>query len=94
MSDIDARARSPRRPDQSNLRSILPLSWPTLRHAVLCPRREWSRRERRDIDEAPKGELSGESESIEPTLHTTLKLASLLALGAVSPAGIEPTFKV
>ena len=28
-------------------------------------RREWSRRESRDIDEARKGELSGESESIE-----------------------------
>ena|SRR5437588_8422022 len=80
--------------NQSNLHSILPLSWPTLWHLELCPRREWSPRERRDIDEAPKGELSGESESIEPTLNATLKLANLLALGAVSPAGIEPTFKV
>ena len=33
---VEARARR----DQSNLYSALPLSWPTLRHAVLCPRRE------------------------------------------------------
>src|SRR5437588_10951690 len=32
--------------------------------------REWSRREPSDIDEARKGELSGESESIEPAWQT------------------------
>jgi hypothetical protein len=37
-----------------------------------------------DIDEA------GASESIEPLLHVTIKLANLLASHAVSPAGMEP----
>jgi hypothetical protein len=39
---------------QSNLRSRLPLSWPTSWRVVQCPRREWSPRERRDIDEAQR----------------------------------------
>ena len=39
-------------------------------------RREWSRRERSDIDEARKGELSGDSESIEPAcrMRTTVSI--------------------
>jgi len=43
--------------------------------------------------QSPKGERAGASESIEPTLHVATKLANLLARRAVSPAGIEPTFK-
>ena len=56
-SDMDKaqRANERERVSQSNLPSILPRSWPTFWRSVLCPRREWSPRERRDIDEAPKG---------------------------------------
>ena len=43
---------------------------------------------------SPKGERAGASESIEPTLLVATKLANPLARRAVSPAGIEPTFKV
>src|SRR5712675_2267719 len=48
---------------QSNLRFALSLRWPTLWHAVSCPRREWSPRERCDIDEAPKGRAFGKNAS-------------------------------
>src|SRR4029077_14047670 len=77
--------------NQSNLRSGLPLSWPTLWHAMSCPRREWSRWEASDIDEAPQGEFSGESESIEPSCCITLPLANPPEFRAMSPVGIEPT---
>ena len=38
--------------------------------------REWSRREPSDIDEARKGELSGDSESIEPAREMKTPLSN------------------
>jgi hypothetical protein len=47
-----------------------------------------------DTDKAASGEVSGERESIEPSPCGTFKFANLQLLRAMSPAGIEPTFKV
>ena len=55
--------------------------------------REWSRREPSDIDDARKGELSGESESIEPGRQTKSPFRNKPARGSVAGAGIEPARK-
>src|SRR5438046_2639378 len=55
--------------------------------------KEWSRREPSDIDEARKGELSGESESIEPAWRTKLPFLNKPAREVEAGAGIEPARK-
>ena len=52
--------------------------------------REWSRREPSDIDEARKGELSGESESIEPACGAKAPLSTKAERDLEAGAGIEP----
>src|SRR5207248_11050816 len=52
--------------------------------------REWSRREPSDIDEARKGELSGESESIEPAWRRKSRFLNRPASELEAGAGIEP----
>jgi hypothetical protein len=52
--------------------------------------REWSRREPSDIDEARKGELSGESESIEPAYEVRAPLSTKTERNVEAGAGIEP----
>ena len=79
--------RSPRRPNQSNLREelTLKLANPLARCAMLpagmepaeAVRHKWS----------PKGEYIGMRESIEPTLRTTIKLATSLVRGENVPGG-------
>ena len=51
--------------------------------------REWSRREPSDIDEARKGKLSGESESIEPARGVKPRCSTKRA-NFEAGAGIEP----
>jgi hypothetical protein len=57
---------------------------------ILRRGREWSGREPSDIDEARKGELSGESESIEPAHGTKAPLSNKSACYVEAGAGIEP----
>ena len=52
--------------------------------------REWSRREPSDMDEARRGELSGESESIEPVHETKATLSKKPEHDLEAGAGIEP----
>src|SRR5437764_8917715 len=54
------------------------------------PRREWSRWEASDIDEARKGELSGESESIEGRVNELPEESQSHWIHKASPAGMEP----
>jgi len=56
--------QSPQGRSAGALRSIEPscrptTKLPTIWHIAECPRREWSPRERHDIDEAQKGERMG-----------------------------------
>jgi len=56
-------------------------------------RREWSRRESSDIDEASQGERAGASESIEAQTWDVPKESQTRKSHRPFPAGIEPTFK-
>ena len=60
--------RSPKgeRANQSNLRVELPLSLSATRRNALCRRREWSRGDASDIDEAQRASAQVMRESIEP----------------------------
>jgi len=53
-------------------------------------RREWRRRKPSEIDEARKGELSGDSESIEPVCGMKTPLSNEAERGLEAGAGIEP----
>src|SRR5947207_15987425 len=57
------------------------------------PRREWSRWEASDIDEARKGELSGESESIEVRVNELPEESQSHWIRIASPTGIDATSK-
>ena len=52
--------------------------------------REWSRREPSDIGEARRGELSGDSESIEPAHRMKASLSNETERDLEAGAGIEP----
>ena len=60
--------RSPKgeRANQSNLRVELPLSLSATRRNALCGRREWSRGDASDTDEAQRASAQVMRESIEP----------------------------
>ena len=62
--------------NQSNLREESPLSWPTLWHIALCPRREWSRWEASDMDVARRASAWVMRESIEPEGGTITKFTN------------------
>jgi hypothetical protein len=64
--------------------------YPQKRSVILRRGREWSRREPSDIDEARKGELSGESESIEPACEAKTLLSTKAERDLEAGAGIEP----
>jgi hypothetical protein len=57
-------------------------------------RREWSRWESSDIDEARKGERAGANESIEAQAQARTRVSKTHRINESFPAGIEPTFKV
>jgi hypothetical protein len=70
--------RSPQGRGAGALRSIEPsrrttTKLPTIWHIAECPRREWSPRERRGIDEAQRASAWVMRESIEPRSGTTTK---------------------